>query len=204
MQAEPWQGIAKEYVSEAWNAVQTFLDHVLSYVASGITRNAIMSNIIMDVMREKAQGLDAKLEEIMKPYNRQSPRVCSGRFLSVLGNVQSRHLASRLQKKIGKVSIDSNARDVAPNEIVAAVMSLVETIGKDPDDDNDDETTSIIEDYMKAYYKVSTDYWRLYKASLTNERSRWTRSLTIPPIWLWKTSYWTAWIPSSALKRLLV
>lgn len=130
-QSEPWNRIASAHIETVWEVACNTLRLVASHVAPPETADAIRFHIIEDKMQDKRDILIAKLQELLKPYQRYHPITHSSDFFDKIRNIK-RNRSSESKPVISDILLntDEKAADVAVGYMLAyyEVRSIWKTL----------------------------------------------------------------------------
>lgn len=137
-QAKPWEGIARQHVSDVYEAVRGYLEESLTSMMDAETFDALMHEHIEPELERRRARLDQKLGELLTPYQKQEPITYDPSFISDLKQVRSRrYFESKRQFGFG----------ASPKSSTHETQLLTESL--------DDFTNMDILNLVQIYYKVS-------------------------------------------------
>ena len=156
-QSKPWKRIAQQHLRDVWHATKSFLDLLVSHLAGDRASEALLSKIIDPLMNRKLSDMNAKLNELLKPYQDGHPITYNHYFTETIQKVkEQRHevdIARRLRSFLGHssgTSVDNvSVKNAKMPNLLSALTSRTEA-------DMDRYACSEILDCMEAYYKVNT------------------------------------------------
>ncbi|KAJ4352571.1 uncharacterized protein N0V89_007920 [Didymosphaeria variabile] len=137
-QAKPWEAIARQHISDIYEAVQAYLEESLSSMMDSETFDSLMHEHVEPELERRRAQLDKKLTELLTPYQKQEPITYDPSFINDLKQVRSkRYFGSSNQFSFG-----------GPQKIsTPETQLLTESL--------DDFTNVDILNLMQIYYKVS-------------------------------------------------
>ncbi|KAL1598019.1 hypothetical protein SLS60_008507 [Paraconiothyrium brasiliense] len=137
-QAKPWEAIARQHVSDVYEAVQAYLEESLISMMDSETFYALMHEHVGPELERRRAQLDRKLTELLTPYQKQEPITYDPSFINDLKQVRSkRYFGSNKQFTFG----------AQPKGSTPETQLLTESL--------DDFTNVDILNLMQIYYKVS-------------------------------------------------
>ena len=128
LQTFRWKPIAEAYAKRCWNIVEAFFREALSHLAPPHIVSQILETITDDKLAATEKALMAKLDELLKPYNRGSLFVLNTRELS----------SRKEQAKMHRLELDSQ---IYPS-------------GQHPEEHKNDAKALDVLDYVDAHYGV--------------------------------------------------
>jgi GTP-binding protein EngB required for normal cell division len=152
-QSMKWKTIATEHIDIIRNLLQANLELVASHVASPETALAISRHLIADEVDRRYTSAMRKLEEIMKPYQREMIINLDEDFLR---EIQDLHNPIILDTEvIVERDIDNSIGGKQQQPPISDRMaSKVFVNGETNSTSDPSSTSSFMLDYMLAYYKV--------------------------------------------------
>ena len=154
-QSRPWKSLAQSHVKDVWQAVKTFLNMLIGYLADETTSEGLLLKVIMPLLDDKYKNMTKKLEELLEPYQVMHAMTYNHYFTDTIQKVRSNRREAEISRKIrdrtGIKKIDSEGLlydDINLSGLVASLSSRTEA------DMNRYACTEIL-DCMEAYYKVS-------------------------------------------------
>jgi hypothetical protein len=129
-QSEPWSRIASAHIETVWEVACNTLRLIASHVSPPETADALRFHIIEDKMQDKRDILIAKLQELMKPFQRYHPITHSRDFFDKVKNIKrSRSSMSTPAISDAFLSTDERAADIAVGYMLAyyEVRSILKT-----------------------------------------------------------------------------
>jgi hypothetical protein len=151
-QCQPWKGLVKDLIAKILEAsfatINALLKHLtIEEIADGLRREAI--NPGMETLKA---NLDMEVDNVLEPHYSNHP-ITYSHYLT--DNVQKAHLGRR-RDAIGKTlrevfpMTQGGSRTLYPNELIG----LQNRLTQDVEADMERYASSMVIDYMEAYYKV--------------------------------------------------
>ncbi|KAF2682518.1 hypothetical protein K458DRAFT_391003 [Lentithecium fluviatile CBS 122367] len=135
-QAQPWEAIARQHLSDVYDAVNAYLHESLSNMMDQDTFHALMQEHVEPELQQRWQRLSAKLDELLVPYQQQEPIIYDPSFIHDLEQIRAkRYFEPKNQFALG------SAPKSAPTQLLTESM--------------DDFTNCEILNLMHTYYKKS-------------------------------------------------
>ncbi|KAJ4301309.1 hypothetical protein N0V90_003400 [Kalmusia sp. IMI 367209] len=101
-QAKPWEAIARQHLSDVYEAVQAYLEESLISMMDNETFHALMHEHVGPELESRRAQLDKKLTELLNPYQKQEPITYDPSFIIDLKQVRSkRYFESKNQFTFG-------------------------------------------------------------------------------------------------------
>jgi GTPase SAR1 family protein len=136
-QSGGWQHIAEGHLYYVFSAVQDYINVVVESLTDARTGNLLKRKHIDAQLAKRQVAYEAKLEELLKPFQEGDPIMYDPSFISELGEIRARRYLKN--------------KTVAPGDIsqsnVPSHHLLTQSL--------DDFTNCEILDLMQTYYKVS-------------------------------------------------
>ena len=155
-QASPWSAIADYHMKQVTFACKAFVDRVLRHVVGSKDTDQVMEAIFRSLVdpffEEKEKILQAKLEELLRPYLQGSALPLDADFLLELSHISAKRLAALIVGGLdnpGSVVFGANKPPTLPFDTVLA------TITKNMDVRGGEFGTDKVIDMMETFYEVS-------------------------------------------------
>ena len=149
-QAKPWEAIARQHVSDVYEAVQAYLEESLISMMDDETFTSLMHEHIEPELERRRARLENKLTELLTPYQKQDPITYDPSFINDLKQMRSkRYFESNKQFYYGGSQKSSTSE----------TQLLTESL--------DDFTNIDILNLMQVYYKVIRVYASTKNVTLT-------------------------------------
>jgi len=139
-QSSRWELLADFHLQRVFQAVKEYIDVTLGTIADTRTYGMLNVEQIRPELEKRDEALQAKLEELVKPYKMQDPITYDPTFIPELNDIRAR----RYGDGKAKTSFERKATSAQSNQ---SALLLTDSL--------DDYTNSEILDLMQTYYKVS-------------------------------------------------
>ncbi|KAF1949464.1 P-loop containing nucleoside triphosphate hydrolase protein [Byssothecium circinans] len=101
-QSKPWEAVARQHLSDVYDAVLAYLYEVLNRTMDTDTLNALMQEHIEPELEKRQQLLNEKLEELLIPFQKQEPITYDASFAFELEQTRmSRYFEHKGQPSVG-------------------------------------------------------------------------------------------------------
>ena len=160
-QAKPWEQIARSHVLQTWEAVERFLELALSSLTDNKTLDRLLVEVVNPLMKERLQGVNRKLDDILMPYTHGHPITYNHYFTETVQTIRQQRQEKEIAKRLGSLfredpqylnsqcTVDElNGGNIKMSDLTSALTSRKEV-------DMDKYACSEILLCMEAYYKAS-------------------------------------------------
>lgn len=151
-QSKPWKQILEETESKLVAAARTSVTLIVQHICDAVTGDGITRYIVRPNMEPVIAQLQAKVEEVLKPYTRGHPITYNHYFTENLQKKRQQVSQARLSEKLHSFfEVDSMGMvDYAFN-----IHNLLKALQEESEADMDQFTCIEAMHAMEAYYKVS-------------------------------------------------
>lgn len=161
-QSQPWEDKARSHIKIICDAVETFLEQVLAYLADVNTCSNLYRDVIGPLLSERAKEINVKLDEILIPFTRGHPITYNHYFTETIQDIRQKRLEKDVTERLRKLSPSlfdgaavgtENIADTIGSSV--KVSDLISALSSRNEGDMDKYAASEILLCMEAYYKVS-------------------------------------------------
>jgi len=160
LQSLPWEAMARSHINHTCDVVETFLEQTLAYLTDENTSFNLFRDVVGPLLRERAQQINLKLDEILIPFTRGHPITYNHYFTETIQNIRQKRLEKDVTDRLCKIAPDMVAG--TQHRTIAGcvgsslkVSDLVSALSSRNEADMDKYAASEILLCMEAYYKVS-------------------------------------------------
>ncbi|KAF2788092.1 hypothetical protein K505DRAFT_286749 [Melanomma pulvis-pyrius CBS 109.77] len=148
-QSEPWESIATAHLDIVWEAVNEFLETLLSHLTDERTCNQLLIHVIDPAMETKRQVLRSKLQELLVPHKHNPINV---------DPLFAHKIWSAKKECITRSVVEVVRQEYEGKESNGSLLSVDEMIGKiaaadAPVDDKHGSNQTF--EFMQAYYEMT-------------------------------------------------
>jgi GTPase SAR1 family protein len=134
-QAQPWEAIARQHLSDVYDAVNAYLHESLSSMMDQDTFYALMQEHVEPELQQRWQGLSEKLDELLIPFQKQEPTSYDPSLAQDLAQIRMK----RYFEPRNQFTFNSSQKNV-PTQVLT--------------NSEDDFSSCDILELMHTYYKV--------------------------------------------------
>lgn len=154
-QADPWEKLAERHLRKVWNATRAFLEMVVSHLTDETTAEVILDEVVAPEMESRWTDLEAKLQELITPYQKEHPITYNHYFTETIQNMRHRRMEEEVSRRLSTLY---GVKQITSLEELPArkvkTTSLVTALSRRNETDMDRYASSEILDCMMAFYKV--------------------------------------------------
>ena len=152
-QARPWEKLTERHLRQVWDATRAFLDMVVSHLADDVTAGALLDEVVGPEMDKRWMELEAKLQELITPYQKGHPITYNHYFTETIQNVRHRRMEEEVSRRLLTlygVNQITSLEELPTRKI--KTTSLVTALSRRNETDMNYYASSEILDCMMAFY----------------------------------------------------
>jgi len=154
-QAEPWEKLTERHLRKVWDATRTFLDMAVSHLTDDVTAGTLLDEVVGPEMDKRWMELEAKLQELITPYQKGHPVTYNHYFTETIQNVRHRRMEEEVSRRLSTLYGVQQITSLEELPIKKVkTTSLVTALSRQNEADMNYYASSEILDCMMAFYKV--------------------------------------------------
>ncbi|KAH8742896.1 dynamin family protein [Diaporthe sp. PMI_573] len=155
-QAEPWEKLTERHLRKVLDITRAFLDMAVSHLTDDVTAGAILDDVVGPEMDKRWTELEAKLQELITPYQKGHPITYNHYFTETIQNVRHRRMEEEVSRRLSALY---GVQQITSLEELPArkvkITNLVTALSRRNETDMNFYASSEILDCMMAFYKVA-------------------------------------------------
>ncbi|KAI0843843.1 dynamin family protein [Daldinia vernicosa] len=155
-QSSPWEKIAQDHVEKSWKAVETFIEHVVLYVADTQIGRSLLDQVCHSALNDLLVEAKTKTTELLNSHRRLHPITYNKEYaesIQRIGKSQRDEFSRILREFFGVSSLDGSVYLDRYNNNYNLNTLLDKLVKTEPDVEGLAASEAL--DRMNAYYNIA-------------------------------------------------
>lgn len=92
--------LTERHLRKVWDSTRAFLDMAVSHLADDVTAETLLDEVVRPEMDKRWMQLEAKLQELITPYQKGHPITYNHYFTETIQNVRHRRMEEEVCRRL--------------------------------------------------------------------------------------------------------